>query len=191
MRRVGPAIFVDRDGTLIHDVDYLSRIEDVRWFPWTVDALRLLKRAGYLLFVTTNQGGVGLGYYPEQFVIDTHTAMHRMLLRAGVEIDGWFYCPHHPKAVRPEWQTPCLCRKPARGMADQAGKTHAIDFGRSWAVGDKLSDVDFGRGFGGQGILVRTGHGESELARLSGTVPGAACVANDLMEATSWLLRAG
>ena len=184
-----PAVFIDRDGTLIHEVGYLSRREDIRYFPWSVDAIRLLKRAGFLVFIATNQGGVGLGYYPEQFVRETHDAMHAALGRAGAEVDGWLFCPHHPRGITPESAGPCACRKPGRGMADQAAGRHAIDLSKSWTIGDRQSDVDFGRGFGGRGILVRTGYGASELARLGGQMPGAAHIADDLMGATSWILR--
>ncbi len=186
-----PAVFIDRDGTLIQEVGYLSRREDIRYFPWSVDAIRLLKRAGYLVFIATNQGGIGLGYYPEQFVRETHALMHETLARAGAVVDGWLFCPHHPRGITAEASAPCTCRKPGRGMADQAAASFAIDFARSWAIGDRRTDVEFGRGFGGRGILVRTGYGAGEDARLAGQLQGAAHVADDLMGATSWILRAG
>lgn len=186
-----PAVFLDRDGTMIHEVNYLSRREDVRWFSWTKDAIRVLNRAGYFVFVVTNQSGVGRGYYAEQFVVDTHTYMNGELERAGARVDGWFHCPHHPRAVVEGFKIACTCRKPGRGMADQAASEHCIDFARSFAVGDKHTDVGLALAFGGRGILVRTGHGEDELARAGGAMPGAAHVAAELMEATSWILRAG
>lgn len=186
-----PAVFLDRDGTMIREVGYLARREDLRWFPWTIEAVRLLNRADYLVFVVTNQGGIGLGYYPEQFVIDTHTEMANTLIDAGARIDGWFYCPHHPRAVIADLKFECECRKPGRGMADQAARDHNIDFARSFAVGDKLADVGLAHAFGGRGVLVRTGHGADELARAGASSPSPDCVANDLMEATSWILRAG
>ena len=85
-----PAVFLDRDGTMIHEVGYLARREDLRWFAWTIEAIRLLNRAGYRVCVVTNQGGIGLGYYPEQFVIDTHREMAATLERARARVDGWF-----------------------------------------------------------------------------------------------------
>ena len=186
-----PAVFLDRDGTMIHEVGYLARYEDLRWFSWTIDAIRLLKRAGFLVCVVTNQGGIGLGYYPEQFVIDTHNEMARVLTEVDARIDGWFYCPHHPRAVVDRFKGTCECRKPGRGMADQAAAALDIDLGRSFAVGDKPSDVGLAKAFGGRGILVRTGHGEDELVNVRGVLPDAALVAHNLMEATSWILRAG
>lgn len=185
-----PAVFLDRDGTMIHEVGYLARRDQLRWFPWTIDAIRLLNRAGYLVFVVTNQGGIGLGYYPEQFVVDTHVEMASTLARCGARMDGWYYCPHHPRAVVEGFRTECHCRKPGRGMADQAAREHQIDFARSFAVGDKSSDVGLAQAFGGRGILVRTGHGADELVRTDRATLGASFIANDLMEATSWILRA-
>ena len=185
-----PAVFLDRDGTMIHEVGYLARREDVRWLPATIDAIRLLKRAGYLVFVTTNQGGIGLGYFPESFVTSLHAELNAHLTRCGAEIAGWFHCPHHPRAVVDQFKAACTCRKPGRGMADQAAAQHEIDFARSFAIGDRPSDVELGLAFGGRGIMVRTGHGEGELARSRGVVPGASLIAHDLMEATSWILRA-
>lgn len=185
-----PAVFLDRDGTLIHDAGYLSRLDDLRWYPFAVDAVRLLNRAGYLVFVVTNQGGVGLGFYPESFVLETHRVMDAALRRGGARIDGWFHCPHHPRAVVPALRADCACRKPGRGMADQAARAHAIDWARSFVVGDKHSDVAMAGAIGARGVLVTTGHGAAELARVGGVMPGAAWVAGDLMEATSWILRA-
>ncbi|MEI6243663.1 MAG: HAD family hydrolase [Acidobacteriota bacterium] len=186
-----PAVFLDRDGTMIHEVNYLARREDLRWFSWTKDAIRLLNRAGYLVFVVTNQSGVGLGYYPEQFVVDTHAYMAAELERSGARVDGWFHCPHHPRATVAGLRLECTCRKPGRGMIDQAASAHDIDLARSFVVGDKHLDVALAATCGGRGILVRTGHGEDELARMGNVMPGAAFVAAELMEATSWILRAG
>jgi len=187
-----PAVFLDRDGTMIHDVGYLSRREDLRWFPWTIDAIRLLNRAGFLVFVTTNQGGIGLGYCTLEFVESTHRDMQATVEASGGRIDGWYYCPHHPRAVTDALRVACRCRKPQPGMIERAGREFDIDLARSFVVGDKLADVELGNGVGATSVLVRTGHGELEVARLGGIVPGAAHLAAELMEATSWILdRAG
>ncbi len=186
-----PAVFLDRDGTMIHDVGYLARREDVSWFAFTMDAVRLLNRAEFLVFVVTNQGGIGLGLVTEAFVRDTHRWMAGTLAESGARVDGWLFCPHHPRAVVPELRVACGCRKPARGMIDQALGEHEIDLARSFVVGDKEIDVDLAAAFGGRGVLVRTGYGDGELARLGGQMPGAAHVAPDLMAATAWILRQG
>jgi len=184
-----PAVFIDRDGTMVHDVGYLSRREDLRWYPWTMDAIRLLNRAGFLVCVTTNQGGIGLGYYDEQFLLGLHEDMAATIDAAGARIDGWFYCPHHPDAVVPSLRVDCDCRKPKAGMIRQAMAQLPIDLPRSFVIGDKPADVGLATSAGIRGAIVRTGHGETELRRAGGVMPGAALVAEDLMEATSWILR--
>jgi D-glycero-D-manno-heptose 1,7-bisphosphate phosphatase len=184
-----PAVFIDRDGTMIHDVGYLSSAEQVQWYPWTIDAIRLLNRAGFLVCVTTNQGGIALGKFDEAFVRETHRALDEVLRAAGARVDAWLYCPHHPRGVVPALTGECACRKPRRGLIDQACAQFAIDLPRSVAVGDKQIDVRLGTGVGARGILVRTGYGENQLAEHGGTMPGAAFVADDLMSAVSFIVR--
>ena len=184
-----PAVFIDRDGTMIHDVGYLSRAEQVAWYPWTLDAIRLLNRAGYLVCVVTNQGGIGLGHTTGAFVNATHAAMAKTIDESGARVDGWYFCPHHPDAVVPGLAIDCACRKPRRGMIDAAMNDHAIDLVKSFTIGDKAIDVALGTGVGARGILVKTGDGEGQLQKSGGAMPGAAHVADDLMSAVSWILR--
>jgi D-glycero-D-manno-heptose 1,7-bisphosphate phosphatase len=183
-----PAVFLDRDGTMIHDPGYLCRIDELRWYPWTIDAVRLFNRAGFLVFVTTNQGGVGLGLYEESFVHTVHDAMSARMAAAGARIDGWFYCLHHPRAVIDALRVDCDCRKPRPGMVAQAEQRFAIDRARSFVVGDKLTDVGLAASIGGTGVLVRTGHGAEEAARVEGHGLSPALIASNLMEAAAWIL---
>jgi D-glycero-D-manno-heptose 1,7-bisphosphate phosphatase len=184
-----PAVFLDRDGVLLHDVGYLARHEDVRWYPSAIDAVRLLKRAGFLAFVTTNQGGIGLGFYSEAFVRETHATMAARLDAAGAHVDGWFYCPHHPRAVVDALRVECECRKPRPGMIRAAQASHAIDLPRSFVVGDKATDMGLAQSVGARGVFVRTGQGEAELARAGASLRPAR-IAPDVMAATSWILAA-
>ncbi|HYN08289.1 MAG TPA: HAD family hydrolase [Vicinamibacterales bacterium] len=183
-----PAVFLDRDGTMVHDVGYLSRREDLKWFPYTIDAIRLLNRAGFLVFVTTNQGGIALGFCTETFVREVHDEMSAFVAVSGGRVDGWFFCPHHPLARDERLKVNCDCRKPRPGMIHQATEQFEIDLAHSFVVGDKVADVDLAAGVGARGILVRTGYGEAELLRHGGDVPRAAYVAAELMDATSWIL---
>ncbi len=183
-----PAVFLDRDGTMVHDVGYLSRFEDLRWYPWTIEAVRLLARAGFLVCVTTNQSGIALGFCSDTFVRSVHDRMGAEIAAAGGRVDGWFYCPHHPEAHIDALRLECDCRKPKPGMIRQAQDRFAIDLGRSFVVGDKMADVGLATGVGARGVLVRTGYGEAELHRHDGRMPGAAHVAPDLMAATAWIL---
>jgi D-glycero-D-manno-heptose 1,7-bisphosphate phosphatase len=183
-----PAVFLDRDGTMIHDPGHMRRLEDLRWYPWTIDALRLLNRAGFLVIVVTNQGGIGLELYDEHFVTLVHTRMSEVAASSGARIDGWYYCPHHPNATIAALRVVCDCRKPRPKLVHQAAEEFSIDLSNSFVVGDKVSDVRLAGNVGARGVLVRTGHGEEELAASGGSVAEAALVAADLIQATSWIL---
>jgi D-glycero-D-manno-heptose 1,7-bisphosphate phosphatase len=184
-----PAVFLDRDGTMIREVQFLRRPEDVHWLPATIDAVRMLKRAGFLVCVATNQSGVGRGLYSEDDVRRIHEVMAGVLDTAEASIDAWYFCPHHPDAALPAFRQVCDCRKPKAGMARQAAGTFDVDLDRSFVVGDRLTDIALATGVGARGILVRTGYGEHTLSEHAGEAPGAAVVAHDLMEATAWILR--
>lgn len=183
-----PAVFLDRDGTMLHDVGYLSRFEDLRWYPWTIDAVRLLNRAGFLVCVTTNQSGIALGFCTDVFVRRVHDTMAADIDAAGGRVDAWFYCPHHPQAQIDALRLECDCRKPKPGMIQQAQARFAIDVAQSYVIGDKSADVALAAGVGARGVLVRTGYGEAELVRHGGRVPGATHVAADLLDAVTWIL---
>jgi len=183
-----PAVFLDRDGTMIEDVGYLSRLDQVKWYPGTMDAIRLLNRAGYVVCVITNQGGIGLGLFDDAFVQMVHTTLDAQLAASGARMDGWYYCPHHPRAVTPELMGPCACRKPGRAMIDAACRDHGIDLSRSWVIGDKALDVGLAGVVGARGILVRTGYGEQHLKTFGPTLPAGTLVARDLTEAVAEVL---
>lgn len=185
---VKPAVFLDRDGTLIEDVGYLSRIEDVHWFPWAIEAIRLLNRAGFLVCITTNQGGIGLGFYGSELVERVHAGMCADVEAAGGRIDALFFCPHHPLAVTEAFRLDCECRKPKPGMIHQAMGRFEIDLARSFVVGDKMADVGLAANAGARGILVKTGYGHAQLERHGQHPPGAAFVAETVLEAAGWIL---
>lgn len=186
-----PAVFLDRDGTMIDEVGFLDRLEDVHWFPWTMDAIRLLNRAGYLVCVVTNQGGIGLGLFDEAFVTGLHATLDTTLRESGAVVDGWFMCPHHPRAVVPGFETPCECRKPGRGMIDAACAKWEIDLARSWVVGDRDVDVMMAAAVGARGVLVRTGYGEREWRLKPDSFPPGTPVVMNLMEAAALILTEG
>lgn len=187
-RGLRPAVFLDRDGTMIHEAGYLSRLQDVRWFPGTMDAIRLLNRAGYLVCVVTNQGGIGLGLFDEAFVHAVHASLDAELAASGATVDGWYFCPHHPHAVVESLKTPCACRKPGRAMIDAACRDHNIDLARSWVIGDRDVDVRMAHTVGARGVLVTTGHGARDLERLGRALPDGTLVAADLTEAVAEVL---
>ena len=189
MSALAPAVFLDRDGTLIEEAGYLDDLDRIALFPSTVDALRVLARGGYRLVVITNQSGIALGLFDEPFVRRTHEALQARLVAGGARIDGYYFCPHHPAGQVADLTQICECRKPAPALVHRAAEDLGIDLSRSWMIGDRWGDVQLASRAGlAGGILVRTGYGRSAEARPLPDV-AAALVAEDLMEAASWLLR--
>lgn len=145
-----PAVFVDRDGTLIEEVNFLSRLEDLRVFPFTPAAVKLLKDNGFLVIVLTNQSGIARSKYTEA---DMHAIHDQIQLELDGAIDAFYFCPHLPSAE-------CHCRKPNLGMIESAQADFEIDMERSWMVGDKNLDVEIAKNAGIKSVLVLTGYGE-------------------------------
>jgi D-glycero-D-manno-heptose 1,7-bisphosphate phosphatase len=181
------AVFLDRDGTIIEEVGYLDRPERVELFPWSVDAIRVLNRAGLAVVLVSNQSGIARGFFTHDVVDRTHARMEEMLSQGGAHIDAYYYCPHHPDGVVPELARVCGCRKPARGLVDRAVEEFRVDPARSFVVGDRWLDVALATTIGGRGILVRTGYGETQEHRRPDGLQADAVVDN-LMAASSWIL---
>ena len=182
-----PAVFLDRDGTLNVDVGYMHTLDQLTLFPWTGDALRLLKRAGYLLVVVSNQSGIAQGMIAPGFVEQAHAEMVRRVRVAGGDLDAFYFCPHHPRGSVEEFATACRCRKPLTGMIDDAARDLGIDVARSCVVGDKWLDVQLGHAVGARSILVRTGWGtDQERQRPEGQAVEAIC--DNLIAAVSVIL---
>ncbi len=180
------AVFLDRDGTIIREAGYLSDPDGVELLPGSVDAMRRLRAAGFLLVVVTNQSGIARGYYGEKELAEIHRTLDRMLSERGARIDAYYYCPHHPEHgdVRE-----CDCRKPGTGMADTAARERDIDLKASYFVGDKASDVELGINAGGRTVLVLTGFGEQERGVLDGRGIRPDKVCEGLPEAADWILE--
>ena len=183
-----PAVFLDRDGTLIEDVGYVDRLDRMRLYPWSVEAVRLLRRAGYAVVVVTNQAGVARGMISEQVVVEVRDRLQQDLARAGERLDGHYYCPHLPDAPLAAYRRSCRCHKPAPGMIRQAAAELALDLARSVVVGDRWTDVRLARAAGTAAILVKTGYGASQAARPPSGAAADAVTAN-LLEAAGWILR--
>ena len=182
-----PAVFLDRDGTLIEEVGYLDRLDRLSVFPWSADAVKLLNRHGYRVILVTNQGGVARGLYDEAFVRAVHQVLEDRLAAVGATIDRYYYCPHHPEGRMEAYRRDCECRKPRPGLLRQAERDLAVDLTRSYVIGDRWSDVELAQSVGAQGILVRTGYGDTEAASPQEGVSPAA-VLPDLMAAVQWII---
>ncbi len=181
------AAFVDRDGTLIAERDFLTQKEDIEIFPQTVEAIKLLRELGYLVVVVSNQSGVARGYLTEQRVFEINEEVFRRLEENDARPDLFFYCPHHPDASVKEYRLVCECRKPAPGMVKMAQQIIDIDIPKSVSIGDKLSDVQLCQNLGGRGILVLTGYGTSERDRIESSGIQPDFVADTVLDAACWL----
>lgn len=160
-------IFLDRDGTLNEEVNYLHRKEDLKILDGVPEAIRLLRSHGYRIVVVTNQAGVARGYYREEDVDSLHAYMNEILEKQGAAVDYFFYCPHHPEYGIGKYKTVCRCRKPGTGMFEMAERYYEVDKAHSWMIGDKLIDVQAGRNYGVSAVLVGTGYGADERRKQS------------------------
>ncbi|GFO54682.1 D,D-heptose 1,7-bisphosphate phosphatase [Geomonas sp. Red276] len=160
------AVFLDRDGTINVDVDYLSRVEQFEFIPGAPQALKSLQDAGFMLVVVTNQSGIGRGLYDEAALEAVHAHMHAELARFGVTVDACYFCPHHPQHGIGDYRLECACRKPLPGMLQQAAGELGIDLASSFMVGDKVGDVQAGIAAGCTSLLVLTGYGAADAAKL-------------------------
>ncbi len=152
------AVFLDRDGTINIEKEYLYQMEDFEFIPGAPEAIRLLNQAGIMVVVVTNQSGVARGFYTENDVENLHRHIASDLKNYGAHVDAWLYCPHHPSG-RGSYALPCNCRKPLPGMLQEAAARYDIDLENSTMIGDKPADIEAGKAAGCRTILVRTGYG--------------------------------
>lgn len=160
------AIFLDRDGTINEDAEYLSDPNELKLIPGSGEAIRLINEAGLLAVVLTNQSGVARGYFPESQVDIVNGHLDLLLAQSKAKVDAYYYCPHHPSKGNAPYLMECDCRKPKTGMIEKAVKELGIDPEASYMVGDKLSDLEMASKAGAKGILVRTGYGEETESTL-------------------------
>jgi D-glycero-D-manno-heptose 1,7-bisphosphate phosphatase len=157
------AVFLDRDGTINREADYLRRVEDLRLLPGAAGAIRLLKEMGFLVVVISNQSGIARGLLTPAGLEAVQGELCRRLERRGASIDAFYHCPHLPGAPVREYAVECRCRKPQTGLFEKAAADLGIDFSRSWAIGDRMRDISGPVKLGCRGILVLTGYGKEEL----------------------------
>lgn len=184
------AVFLDRDGTINEEVGYVNHIERFILLPRVPDAIRLLNQRGIKVIVITNQSGVARGYFPESLIFQVHKKMEELLRQRDAFVDGIYYCPHHPKEGFPPYLRVCKCRKPETGLVDEAVKAFDIDCSKSYMIGDRGVDIEFGHKIGAKPILVLTGYGkgEWEYNRYQWKVMPY-YVASDLYDAVEWIIK--
>lgn len=174
------AVFLDRDGTILVEKNYLADPADVELIPGAAAALRRLQNAGYALIVVTNQSGIARGYFGDPEYRAVEARMQALLEAEGVSLDASEHCPHHPA-----FTGPCECRKPGLALFRRAADTLDVDPAASFWIGDRTSDVVPALSLGGRGILVLTGYGREH----ANEVPPPVRVASDLAEAAAMILR--
>jgi len=183
------AIFFDRDGTLLVEIGYVSHPSLVVPYCSSVAALARARQCGFRLIAVTNQSGVARGWLTEADLACVHTRMQEILASGGGALDAIYYCPHHPQATVEAYRKVCNCRKPGTRLGEIAMEGFGIDATKSFAVGDKITDLRFGRSLGVRPCLVRTGFGAGEERELRRNGPGDVHVAENVVDAVDWIIR--
>lgn len=184
-----PAVFLDRDGTLTVESDWVRRPEELVLLPGAAQAVAELARAGFLVVVVTNQSAVARGMIDERELAAIHARFEELLAAGGARVDGIYFCPHHPTEGVGVYRRECACRKPKAGLLVRAAEELGIEFARSWVVGDARRDLEAGARVGVRGVMVATGKGEREFEALvaeGGSVP----FVPGVLEAARWIVAA-
>lgn len=169
------AVFIDRDGTITHDIGYVHKIEDFKLLPNAIKGLKLLKK--YRLFIVTNQSGIGKGFFTLKDFFNYNKRVLAELKKHNIKIEKTYYCPHAP-------EDRCSCRKPKTKFLKGAEKKFSIDLKKSFVIGDKKADVELGRNAGCKSVLVLTGDGKKTVKEAKPDF-----VAKDLLEAAKWIVE--
>lgn len=185
------AVFLDRDGTLIKDKNYLDTPDGVEWFDGAFEALERLSESGFKLVVITNQSGVARGYMTEEDVDAIHDRIRKDLEAHGLHLEGVYYCPFLEDGDVEEYAKDSPLRKPSPGMLHQAREDLGISLEESWVVGDKVSDVKAGRRGGCYTVLVRTGKGSDAEAEFEGRNEKPDAIVDDIGGAADWIVKRG
>ena len=163
MTRSDIAVFLDRDGTVNVEENYISSPDQLQLIPRAGTAIRELNKLGTRVFIITNQSGVARGYFSEAAVHDIHEALRALLKKEDAFVDDFFYCPHLPGAEVERYNIVCDCRKPKPGMLLQAQHQYTVDLRRSFVVGDRCIDIAAGKAVGAGTVMVSTGYGTQEI----------------------------
>lgn len=168
------AVFLDRDGTIIKEIGYLSNINDIILIDGAIQAIRRLNQNGFKIIVTTNQSGIARGFFTEEKLTEIHVYIDKILKENNAIIDDWLYCPHHREGTVEQYKTECNCRKPRTGMILSSSEKYNLSLDDSFIIGDSIRDIKLGVNAGVTPILVLTGYGMENLTRIREE-----CIAND------------
>lgn len=164
-----PAVFLDRDGTIIRQVELLHKPEELRLLPGSAPAIARLNRLGYLVIIITNQPVIARGIAVPEEIDHIHAVLIDRFKKRGAKIDAVYFCPHHPHGNIKKYRIVCRCRKPSPGMIFRAAGEHGVDLSKSFMIGDSTADVGAGNRAKIKIILVKTGRGGKDLQQHKGT----------------------
>lgn len=183
------AVFLDRDGTINEEVDFLTSPRDLHLIPRSAEAIRRANDLGLRVIIVTNQSGIARGLFTEAELLEVHRMLAGRLADEGARIDGIYYCPHHPSEGTGGYRKECDCRKPNTGMIERAAREFRIDPERSYVIGDRTVDVGMAKNAGARAILVLTGYGRAELGICERDAIPLDYVADDLYDAMEFVAR--
>lgn len=177
-----PCAFLDRDGTIIYDRNYLSDPAQVKLYAFSAQSIKKMRAAGFKVIVITNQSGISRGKFSLKQLDSIHKRFLGLLRQEGAKVDGLYFCPHTD-------EDDCDCRKPRIGMFLRAAKEHNLDLEKSFMVGDSVRDYLAGIKMGGRGILIRTGHGKSQEKKISDQEKKPTIIVRSLKEAANFIIK--
>jgi len=180
------AIFIDKDGTLIPDLPYNVDPAKITLAVDSVKGLRQLQRAGYKLFVVTNQSGIAMGMFEPSALWRVEFKIRGLMAREGLYLGGFYYCPHHPEGALAAYRLDCNCRKPAPGLILKAAADYDVDLSQSWMIGDILNDVEAGHNAGCRSIIIDNGN-ETEWDLNRNRIPDA--MVKNINQAAEYILH--
>ena len=177
-----PAAFLDRDGTIIFDKNYLSDPGQVKLYAKAAESINKLRKAGFKIIVVTNQSGIARKMFDEKDLAKVNKRFVSLLKKDGAKIDGLYYCPHID-------EDKCRCRKPLAGMVFKAAKEHNIDLKKSYTAGDSVRDYLLGFNAGAKGVMVLTGHGKKQQKKISSQKIPPLAVLKNLKQAADFIVK--
>ncbi len=185
-----PVVFLDRDGTLIEEAHFLINEQQIKVYREAIHAIKILREAGFLLIVLSNQSGVARGYLTEGRVEELNRAVFSQMRLMGAVPDDFYFCPYHPEGKIEKYRIKSDERKPGTGMIRRAQSHYDMDLLHAYSVGDKLSDVGVAKNLGGKGVLVLTGYGKDEQKKMvheDTIMPDH--IAADVLKAAEWIVE--
>lgn len=181
-----PVVFLDKDGTLIKDVPHNVDVKAIQLAPYAISSLKRLKKEGFKFAIITNQSGIAMGYFDETDVLKVGRYLAGVFKQQGLDLLGFYFCPHHPQGKVNRYMHVCECRKPMPGLIMRAMEEHDIDLAQSWVIGDILDDIECGRRSGCNTIFLDNGN---ETQWIKNPLREPHVIVKNLKEAANYIVR--